>query len=489
VLAVGLLLLATSCGAASTGGDPAGPHKTISAEFAAGPVPYAVEATVHVPDAASVTSVAFTVASRTGCRCSDVHVEYARSWLVREGAIDALHDTVRIPVFGLYADHANEVTIDVDSLLGPSDPAHYAVPTGPAPEGFLPTLAVEQTDEDLQLDFVFMQGFGPPALVDVDGEVRWRAPDVGEFLFPRAVTPGGLVAGSMFSGGIYTIDWLGRFESFTLSDPRCFLSHHEIAPGRTGFFDTVSFEDGAEKHPQSVLAEMSAEGVVTRLWDFDEIFNDRIQCCGEDPSTFVQNGVDWFHMNSAIYDATDDGILASSRENFVVKIDYETGEIRWLLGNPDKAWYADFPASLQPLALTVIGEPPIGQHALSLSPDGTLLMLFDNGKGNLVLDDVGDTRGYSRVVVYRIDEEARTAEEVLSLDFDKTIFAPYCSSAYWTAAGDVLVALTGPVGSPSSRLLVVDVAGKVLFDALVELPQSGFAYSAEEINLQDLRLE
>lgn len=483
VATAALLVPVASCGAGAVDSAP------LSVELVPGPIPYAVEAVLHVADPASVASVAFTVRSRSGCRCRDVHVEYARSYLDRTGAIDAGDRTVRIAVFGLYADHANEVTIQVDSLSGAAGALHCTVQTGPAPEGLLPTLAVLEADEDLDLSYMLLQGFGPPAVVDVDGEVRWRAPQVGEPLFPRVQTSDGLVAGSLFSNAIYRIDWLGRFESSSLSDPRCVLSHHNIERGKTGLLNTVTFQDGSEVHPQSVLVEMTEEGSVTRLWDFDEIFRDRIECCGEDPAPLVRNGVDWFHMNSAVYDASDDGILASSRENFVVKVDYETGAIRWLLGNPDKRWYVDFPASLRPLALTVLGEPPVGQHALSVSPDGGHLMLFDNGMGNLVLEDAGDSRTFSRVVVYAVDEEALTAEEVLDLDFDRSLYAPFCSSAYWTETGDVLVVFMGPVNQPATRFLVVDVTGRVLFDAEIEAAQSGFAYSAEEIRLDDLRIE
>ena len=78
---------------------------------------------------------------------------------------------------------------------------------------------------------------------------------------------------------------------------------------------------------------------------------------------FVRPGVDWFHNNSAIYDPSDDSIIVSSRENFVIKLDHKTGQIIWIFGDPTKYWYT-FP-SLRAKALTLApgGLYPIGQHA------------------------------------------------------------------------------------------------------------------------------
>ena len=486
-LTLSSLTLVASCGS----GTRAVPERApaLSATFVRGPIANTAEARIHVADGQSVASVAFTVRSKPEHCCREVHVRYARSYLDRVRAIEDSSDTVRIAVFGLYADYLNEVTIEVESLSGESAGVQCLVQTDPLPDAALPTLDVFRIDEDLDLGFLLLQGFGPPAIVDIDGEIRWRAPETTDDVFPRVQTPAGLVAGSLFSNAIYEIDWLGRVTTSALSDSRCFLSHHNIEHGKSGFLNTVSLQDGGVMWPQSVLAEMSSSGVVSKLWDFDELLREHILANGEDPCSLVMEGVDWFHMNSAIYDARDDGVIVSSRENFVAKIDYDTGEIRWLLGNPEKAWFTDFPLSLQPLALTVLGDPPIGQHSLSLSADGSQLMLFDNGKGNLVLDDVGDSRTYSRVSVYRIDEQARTAEETWSFDFGKSIYSPYCSSAHWTAAGQVLVVFSGPDDGSPGRFVVVDEAQRVLFEASLEAGKNTFAYSAEEIRLGQMRIE
>ena len=63
-----------------------------------------------------------------------------------------------------------------------------------------------------------------------------------------------------------------------------------------------------------------------------------------------------------------------SRENFVIAVDYETGDIKWILGDTTKQW-AEFP-SLTSLALNLGANtlPPIGQHAVSITRDDRLMV-------------------------------------------------------------------------------------------------------------------
>ena len=49
---------------------------------------------------------------------------------------------------------------------------------------------------------------------------------------------------------------------------------------------------------------------------------------GDDATAFVLSGVDWFHLNGSVYDARDDSVIVSSRENFLIKLDYRTAQIR-----------------------------------------------------------------------------------------------------------------------------------------------------------------
>jgi len=217
---------------------------------------------------------------------------------------------------------------------------------------------------------------------------------------------------------------------------------------------------------ESILAEIGTNGEVLKEWDFAAIFREHMQANGDDPSNFVRDGIDWFHMNSAIYVPADDSLLVSSRENFVVKLDYATGRIKWLFGDTTKHWYVDYP-SLRSLALTVTeGKAPIGQHSLSITPNGELL-LFNNGLGSLnhpAGTSPGVTRNFSTPSRYRIDEAARTAAEVWTFAIEPAVFSDICSSVYETTPGNYLINYAASVTADRNRVVSVNSAGQVALD-------------------------
>ena len=481
-LAALVLACTTSCGAG--GGAPAVSRVTVTP----GPISHAAQLTIDLPSASDVERAAFTVRTRPGGRSADVHVTLERSYLVRTGALAPEAGALRLPVFGLYADAANDVRVDVAFADGSTWGEDLVVATPPEVQALLPDLRVERAEPGLDVQFLLLQGHQPAVVLDIDGAIRWRGPDTGQFVFARCPTRNGLLVGSLQSPALYHVDWLGTYTESQLSDPRCVLSHHDIVPGKVGYLDTVTWIDGDVYRPHSVLVEMLESGEILRRWDFDEIFRSHIEAHGEDASDLVADARNWFHMNSAIYDPSDDSIIASSRENFVVKVDYTTGAIRWLLGHPGKAWFTAHPQALQPWALQVTGLPPIGQHALSVSPDGRLLTLFDNGQGNLDLPDVGDTRGWSRVVQYLIDPEAMTAEEVWVHDAGRTRFTPYCSSAVWTPAGHLLAVYSTLPDDEPARFEIVDRDHVPLFEAQLASGQCGIVYAAAPFALEALTL-
>ena len=437
-----VLLLVAACGGGGGGGDVV---RDFTITLQRGPLPFAQRATLTLENPETISGVSFTVHSKPGALADDVHATYTRAYLLGQGT--STRDWARWSSRSspCTAPSLNTVTIQVDFPTGAPITKDFMIDTVTDPPFEVdPAIDVLSVDPRVEVDYLIIQRLEGPTIVDIDGEIRWAPQTFSEPAFPLAILPDGLVVGGMQSPTIYNVDWMGGVSQGPMSDPRLTASHHNIEPGKTGLLNTIEYTDGMIFREESVLAEMDRVGTIARLWDFDVIFNDHITSFGEDPSPLVQNAVDWFHMNSAIYDASDDSIISSSRENFILKSDYTTGAIKWILGNTDKLWYQGFPLSLQPYALTVIGDPPIGQHSLSVSPDGTLVTCFNNGFGHINLPDIGDTRMPSKVSVYQIDEMAGTATEILALDGGLNIYSPVCSSAYWTLAGNMLATFSSP---------------------------------------------
>jgi len=127
---------------------------------------------------------------------------------------------------------------------------------------------------------------------------------------------------------------------------------------------------------------------------------------------------DWTHSNAVIYSPDDGNLLLSVRHQYwVLKIDYEngmgSGNILWRLGPG-----GDF-------GLTG-GTDPIdwfyaqhGPKILSTNSTGSFTLgLFDNGN-NRQLDSSGTVCGstgapacYTRVPIFQVDENAKTAQVV-----------------------------------------------------------------------------
>lgn len=119
---------------------------------------------------------------------------------------------------------------------------------------------------------------------------------------------------------------------------------------------------------------------------------------------------DWSHANSLQFVPADDSLIVSLRhQDAVVKIDRKRGTIRWILGNHEH-WGAKWKGYL----LNPVGhvEWPYHQHAPLWSPDGRLV-LFDNGdyRATPFEEPMPAEESYSRVVEYRIDEDAKTVEQ------------------------------------------------------------------------------
>ena len=213
---------------------------------------------------------------------------------------------------------------------------------------------------------------------------------------------------------------------------------------------------------------------------------------GDDPSQFVYpSPTDWFHLNGATYNRADDSLIVSSRENFLICIDYQTTAIKWILGDPTKKWY-QFP-SLRKFALTLPpgSLPPIGQHAPSITYDHNLLT-FDNGQASWSHVPRGEERGWASPRTYEVDLNAKTATEVWNFEVGQRIVCPYCSSVYEDAPKNYLLDYSflngGQPGLPTfAQLLGLNARGETIFSYRYPTIRCTKAYRALPIHLESTK--
>ena len=124
--------------------------------------------------------------------------------------------------------------------------------------------------------------------------------------------------------------------------------------------------------------------------------------------------VDWTHANGLSYDASDDSVLISLRnQSAILKVDRGTKEIKWILGH-HRRW----PDHLRDKLLTPVGDLlwPGYQHNPRMTHAGTVI-LFDNrahGGAMAFEERLPVYKGFSRGVEFEVDEENMTVKQVWS---------------------------------------------------------------------------
>lgn len=417
-----------------------------------------------------LASVSFSVAPKPDTFSRALAITYDKAWLERRRAFNAGDKRLAFPVFGLYANHRNEVTLTLTFRDGSAHAEKLTVETaaftGQAAIYGAPEIRTARTASDPGLDYmVIKNGIASPVVVDTDGNLRW----VGSGLFNSVsslLKGDAFFVGSPTSPQLYQVQMDGTFTTAALASGKYTNFHHELAPGKTGLLAALDATENGVNKPGTLLVEISPGGELLKEWDLGAILRKHMADNGDNPADFVRDGADWFQLNSAVYSAKDDSLLVSSREHFVAKLDYETGRIKWLLGDTTKHWYVNHP-SLRALALRLTaGKAPIGQHGLSIVGNGELL-LSNNGLGSLH-QPAGAPRGATRTSSapsrYAIDETARTAREVWTDEREREIFSSTCSSVHEASANKYLVAYALASGRTRAKVTAVDSTGKVAFD-------------------------
>ena len=167
----------------------------------------------------------------------------------------------------------------------------------------------------------------------------------------------------------------------------------------------------------------------------------------------------------------------------MICVDYSTRKIKWILGDTTKAWYQNF-QSLRKYTLTLPAGslPPIGQHAVSITSDGGLL-LFDDGYGAFNNSPGGLTRDYSAPRKYSIDQKKMKATEVWHYYANPSIWSPICSSVYEDAPNNYLIDYAAESGGPELRGL--DSSGNLVFDFKYSSDFSG-GWNAMPIHMENI---
>lgn len=315
-----------------------------------------------------------------------------------------------IPVFGLYSNYNNQVELHILDARGKSILSReISIHIGPYERVQSGEMAVISNQLDtLQKNRLFLI---QNAIYDAAGDVRWYTTHQGQKFFRLENNLVGIqvypypVREWVFTGAdLVIIDLFGNIvDSFNVPN----RLHHEInekSPGGNLLVASNSGEyNGISDDTEDLVVEIDRHsGTIIKQWNLAEIF-DSLR-----PRIWTEGENDWCHLNSIEYDPSDNSLIVSSKlQCFVSKIDYETGSIKWILGNHNN-WGTEWEDYLlDPLNFDTAVYRDLDwtyvQHMPRITGTGTI-MVYDNGKRR----PGGD---YSRIIEYFVNESVRSVEK------------------------------------------------------------------------------
>ena len=397
-----------------------------------------------------------------------------------------------LPIYGLYADASNEVIIsygDVEKKV--------AIKTEALPDDFIMPTRVEAQKSKLNNELYFFSpsSSGYTCAYDVNGDVRWYLTinalwdinrlDNGHLM----VSTERLVNSPYYMSGLYEMDLLGKiYTEFSLEGGY----HHDYFELPSGNLLVASNDfNNDDGTVEDVIVELDRNtGKIVKTWDLKDILN------MEDGKSENWTQYDWFHNNSVWYDEATNSITLSGRhQDAVINIDYETGELNWIIGDPTN-WSEEY----QKYFFTPVGDDfewQWSQHAAMITPEGYVFIL-DNGNNKSKIEEeyVPAEDSYTRGVMYKIDTDKMTIEQVWEYGKERgsEFYSPYISDVDYLAKDHYIVHSGGivyvdgknsnePAGLGGADALVSDTVELLNDEVIFEIVLPTNNYRVEKMSL------
>ncbi len=343
-----------------------------------------------------------------------------------------------LPIYGLYADYANQVEI----VAASGEKQTITIQTEPAIADAHEATSIKTTAEYMGNNFMFLTTAmdSMPVGYDYKGDIRWYANVNFNFDLKR-MPNGHLLVGTerliqmpYYTTGLYEMTFSGKI----YKEYRCELGgyHHDQFVMEDGNILMLSY-DAASKTVEDTLVLLDKEtGDVLKKWDYKDVLPQ--YPVGGSGS---QDAEDWFHNNAVWYDKKTHSVTLSGRhQDIVINLDYELDEngkckLNWIIGDPE-GWPEDMlKYFFKPVGDVANFDWQYEQHACVVLPDGDIMM-FDNGHYRSKNPDtyVLNKDNFSRGVRYRIDTEKMEIEQIWQYGKERgaEFFSPYiCNVEYY----------------------------------------------------------
>ena len=402
-------------------------------------------------------------------------------------------DTVHyLPIYGLYADYANEIIVECGNLK-----KTFTIQTEALPDDFILPTSVTADKSQLGNDLYFFtaSSSGYTSAYDVNGDVRWYLTinalweinrlDNGHLLLSTER----LVNTPYYMSGLYEMDLLGKIYKEISLEGGYHHDYFEMPNGNLLVASDDFYNEYGTVEDYVVEVDMTT-GDIVKSWDLKDVLN------MEDGKSENWVEYDWFHNNSVWYDEATNSITLSGRhQDAVINIDYETGELNWIIGDPTN-WSEEY----EQYFFTPVGDDfewQWSQHAAMITPEGYVFIL-DNGnnKSKIKEEYVPAEESYTRGVMYKIDTDAMTIEQIWEYGKERgsEFYSPYISDVDYIDAGHYIVHSGGivyvdgknsnqPAGISGADRLVSDTVELIDDEVVFEIILPTNNYRVEKMSL------
>ena len=355
-----------------------------------------------------------------------------------------------LPIYGLYAGKKNEITLSVGDQT-----KKVIIETDALPEDMILPTSVKADKSKLgnELYFFTPSSSGYTVAYDVNGDVRWYLTNYALWRIDRLengnllVSTERLVNSPYYMTGMYEMTLLGKIvKEYSLEGGY----HHDYYEMPNGNF-LVASDNFSSGTVEDYIVEVDREtGDIVKTFDLTKILNK------EDGKSENWSQYDWFHNNSVWYDEKTNSVTLSGRHmDAVINLDYDSGNLNWIIGDSTN-WSEEY----QKYFFTPVGEDfewQWSQHAAMITPEGYVFIL-DNGnnKSKIASEYVPASESYTRGVMYKIDTEKMTIEQVFEYGKERgsSFYSPYISDVDYLDKNHYIVHSGGIVsvdGKPSNQ--------------------------------------
>lgn len=397
-----------------------------------------------------------------------------------------------IPVYGLYAGKENTVVIECGN-----EKKELKIKTEELPDDFILPTSVKKEESKLTNDLYFFtpSSGGCTYAYDTNGDVRWYLTNTATWKIDRLenghllVSTERLVNSPYYLTGLYEMDMLGKiYVEYSLPGGY----HHDYYEMPNGNLLVASDDFNSGKGTvEDYIVELDREtGKIVKTIDLKDILN------MEDGKSENWVEYDWFHNNSVWYDEKTNSITLSGRhQDAVINIDYDTEKLNWIIGDP-----TNWSEAYQKYFFKPVGDDfewQWSQHAAMITPEG-YVFIFDNGNNKSKNEDeyVDAEDSYSRGVMYKIDTEKMTIEQVWEYGKERgsEFYSPYISDVDYLDKNHYIVHSGGivyvdgknsnqPAGLGGADKLVSDTVEVLDDEVIFEIKLPSNNYRVEKMSL------